>query len=113
MIKIIILNDLRNEIFKTFKKESLKIYKLIKELKNNPNKGKVIGHVGKTTIRELKYQTFRFYFLIESDKLILFNSQNLQDLLIKFVKMSKKNNQQKAIDEIKQILSKIGFKDIK
>ena len=109
MIKIIILNSLRNEIYRKFKKDSLKVYSLIKELKKNPNKGKVLGHVGHISIRELKFKTFRFYYILDGHKLDLFNKEQLKELLIKFIRMSKKNNQQETINEIKTILKTIGF----
>jgi hypothetical protein len=108
MIKIIILNKLRDEIYKTFKKDSLKIYSLIEELQNNSHKGKILGHIGNMSIRELKYKNFRFYFIIDGHKLYLFNKDQVSELLIRFVRMSTKNNQQKTIDEIKTILEKIG-----
>ena len=108
MIKVIILNKLRNEIYKTFKKESLHIYTLLEELQTNPQKGKVLGHVGNMSIRELRYKNFRFYFILDGHKLYLFGKNEINELLIRFVKMSNKNNQQKTIDEIKAILGKIG-----
>ncbi|MFC1722885.1 hypothetical protein ACFL0V_01995 [Nanoarchaeota archaeon] len=109
MIKIIIVRSLRNELLKKLKKDSLKVYKLIGELKSNPNKGKSLGHVGHISIRELKYKTFRFYYILDGHKLNLFNRDQLKELLIKFIAMSKKNNQQETIDEIKAILKTIGF----
>lgn len=104
MIKIIVLGTLKNEIFKTFKKDSLKVYFLIEELKTNPNKGKILGHVGSISIRELKYKSYRFYFILDGHKLNLFNKKLIKELLIRFIKMSKKHNQQKVIDDIKKIL---------
>ena len=109
MIKIFVLHSLRDEIYKKFKKESVKIASLMEELKNNPNKGKTLGHVGHISIRELKYKTFRFYYILDGYKLSLYNKEQIKELLIKFVKMSKKNDQQYAIDEIKKILKIIGF----
>lgn len=104
MIKIIILNRLRDEIYKKFKRDSYKIFSLIGTLKENPNKGKVIGFVGDMCIREIKYKSFRFYFILNKNKLNLFNQNKLRDLLIRFIEMSKKNNQQKTINKIKEIL---------
>ncbi len=104
MIKIIILNKLRNEIWKTFKKDSLKVYSLIESLKINPNKGKTIGQIGVISIRELKFRSFRFYYILNLNSLNLFNKEQLEELLIKFVEMSKKNNQQKTIERIKQTI---------
>ena len=111
-IKIIILNRLRNDIFKTFKKDALKVYSLIEELNQNPNKGKILGHVGSISIRELKYKSFRFYFILDAYKLSLFNNSELKELLVKFIEMSKKNNQKKMIQEIRFILSNLDFDDI-
>jgi hypothetical protein len=110
MINIIVLNKLRDEIYKTFKKDSLKVYNLIGSLKTNPQKGNVLGHVGNMSIRELKYQNYRFYFTVDGHKLYLFSKGQIEELLIRFIRMSTKNRQQKTIDEIKQILEKIGEK---
>lgn len=107
MIKLIILKTLRDEILKTFKKESLKIYSLLREMETNPHKAKVLGHVGNISIREIKYKNFRFYFILDGHKLYLFSKGLVEELLIQFIKMSKKNNQQKTIDEIKQMLKLI------
>ena len=108
MIKIIILNSLRNEIYNTFKKDSLKIYSLIEGLKKNPKKGKILGHVGNISIRELKYKSYRFYFILDGHKLMLFSKGSISELLIRFIRMSKKNNQDKVINEIKLIIEKLG-----
>lgn len=113
MIKIIVLNSLRNEIYKIFKKDSIKVYSLFEELKLNPKKGKILGHVGNMSIRELKYQTYRFYFIIDGHKLFLFDKGRIEELLIRFIKMSKKDNQQKVINEIKLILKRIGEEGFK
>jgi len=108
MIRIIILNRLRNEIYKIFKKDSMKIYSLIEELQTTPQKGKILGHVGNMSIRELRYKNFRFYFIVDGHKAYLLHKDQIHELLIRFVRMSTKNNQQKTIDEIKDILEKIG-----
>ena len=89
MIQVIVLNKLRDEIYKTFKNESLKIYNLIDDLQTNPEKGKVLGHVGNMSIRELKYRDYRFYFILDGHKLYLFTKNQTEDLLIRFVRMSK------------------------
>lgn len=108
MIKIIILNRLRDEIVKTFKKDALKVFSLIEGLKENPQRGKVLGHVGGMSIREIKHAAYRFYFVVDGHHLYLFTKDQAKELLIRFVRMSKKNDQQKTIDEIKLILEKIG-----
>jgi mRNA-degrading endonuclease RelE of RelBE toxin-antitoxin system len=108
MIKIIILNSLRNKIYKIFKQDSLKVYKKIKQLKNNPNKGKILAHIGTITLREIRHNTFRLYYTIDKNKLNLFNQEKLEELLIKFIELSKKNKQQKTIDKLKEILKKLN-----
>lgn len=111
MINIIILNSLRDDIYKIFKKDSLKVYSLIEKLKKNPNQGKVLGHVGHISIRELKYKSFRFYFILDGHRLDMFNKKQIKELLIRFIAMSKKNNQRKTIEQIKDILKKINAED--
>ena len=110
MIQIVILNSLRNDIYKTFKKGALKIYALIEKLKVNPNQGKVLGHVGSMSIRELRYTSFRFYYILDGNKLRLFNQSKIRELLIQFIAMSKKNDQQKTIREIYELIERVDGK---
>lgn len=111
-VKIHVKKELREQIYKTFKEDSKKIYKLIRSLEENPNKGKKLGIVAGISIREIKYKTFRIYFLLEKNELYLFNKKEIQELLIKFIEMSKKNDQEKTIEEIKLLLKYIKFEDI-
>jgi midasin (ATPase involved in ribosome maturation) len=108
MAKVEIINSLFEEIKKRFKGESYKIIDLLESLENNPKKGKILGNVGGIVIKEIRYKSFRFYFITDGFKLKCFNESELVDLLIKFVRMSDKNSQQKVIDEIKYILRIIG-----
>lgn len=108
MAKVEIVESLFEEIEKTFKKDATKIYDLIESVANSPSKGRVVGTVGGIVIKELKYQGYRFYFLADGFKLKFINSEGLQDLLLKFVRMSSKKHQQKVIEEIKHILIIIG-----
>ena len=110
MAKVIITKDLENQINKIFKKESVKVFSLLLTLKENPKKGKLLGTVGGIVIKELKYKSFRFYFLADGYKLKFLNEEELIDILLKFVRMSDKKHQQKTIDEIKTILKTIGPK---
>jgi len=102
--KVEIVQSLLDEIKKKFKGESHKIIDLLETLEENPHKGKSVGQVGGLLVKELKYGSFRFYFIVDGNKLKIFSKEELTDLLIKFVRMSSKNNQQKVIDEIKYIL---------
>lgn len=107
-IKIIISKSLRNDIYKKFKKESLKIYNLIETVRENPYKGKYLGKVSTLIIKELKYKNFRLYYLIDENKLILFKKEEIEELLVKFIALSTKNDQQKTINKIKLILERIN-----
>lgn len=108
MAEVIITESLKNEILKKFKKESKKIFKLIYSLKENPKKGKEVGCVSNIVIKELKYEKYRFYFITNGFDIKFLEIKNLQDLVIKFIRMSDKKNQQKIINEIKGILRKLG-----
>ena len=70
-------------------------------LEDNPHKGKALGNVGGIVIKELRYKSFRLYFITDGEKLKVFDNDKLVDLLIRFVRMSDKKDQQKTIDEIK------------
>ena len=108
MARVEILEDLKDEILKKFKSESKVIFKLMHSLSENPQKGKLIGQVGGIVIKEIKYKSFRFYFITDGQKLKVMDESNLIDLLIRFVKMSDKKDQQETISEIKRILQKFG-----
>lgn len=108
MAKVIITKKLEEEIQKIFKKESIKILERMKELEKNPHMGKPIGQVSGTIIKEIRYENYRFYCITDGFKLKMFEQSELQDLIIKFVRMSDKKSQQKVIDEIKEILRKFG-----
>jgi hypothetical protein len=108
MAKVEIVHSLFEEIQKQFKGESHEIIDLMESLENNPHKGKALGHVAGIVIKELKYKNFRFYFIAEGYKLKFFDEKSLVDLLIRFVRMSDKKDQQKTIEEIRKILLNFG-----
>ncbi len=108
MAKVEISEKLKEEIFKKFKGESKKIFSLMYSLKDNPKKGKELGTVAGVAIKELKYKSFRFYFITNGYQLRILDSDGLKEMIIKFVRMSGKKEQQKTINEIKSILKKVG-----
>lgn len=110
MARVIITKSLELEINKKFKKESIDIFELMSTLEDNPKKGKYISKVGNIVIKEIRYESNRFYFISDSYKLKFLGVDELGDLLVKFVRMSDKKNQQKVIDEIKDVLKVIGEK---
>lgn len=108
MAKVVITQFLEKEINKRFKKESVKIFELIFNLIDNPKKGKEVGSVGGIVIKEIKHRVYRFYFITDGFKVKFLKSNELTDLLIKFMRISDKDTQQKVIDEIKNVLRKLG-----
>jgi hypothetical protein len=73
-------------------------------LGKNPYKGKALGNVGGIVIKELKYESFRFYFITDGFKLKIMDKEKLMDLLIRFVRMSDKKHKQQVINDIRKIL---------
>ncbi len=108
MAKVEIVKSLAKQIKKKFKGESYEIIKLLRGLEKNPNKGKLIGQFSSFKVKELKYKKFRFYFIIELNNINVLSKEELVDMLMKFVRMSDKKEQQKTISEIREILIKIG-----
>src|SRR3989344_3549351 len=84
MAKVEIVRSLLEEIKKKFKGESHKIIDLMESLEENPHKGKPIGNVGGILIKELRYESFRFYFITDGFKIKLLEKEDLSDLLIMF-----------------------------
>lgn len=108
MAKVVITSELEEEINKRFKQESVEVFSLLYTLTDNPYKGKELLHVGKTLLKEIKYEKFRFYFITDGYKIKFLKATELQDLVIKFVRMSDKKEQQKVIEEIKHVLRSLG-----
>ena len=108
MAKVEITKSLFEEIESKFKQESITIFNLLQELEEHPYKGKLLGTVGGIVIKEIKYKSFRFYFITDGFKLKCMSEQYLIDLLLRFVRMSDKKHQQATINEIKHILRSIG-----
>jgi len=108
MVKVIINPSLEKAIDKKFKKQSIEVFKLIYSLKENPHKGKKISSVGGIIIKELKYENYRFYFIVDGNKLRIYSKKELENLLIQFITMSDKKHQQKTIDEIKRFLKMLN-----
>lgn len=108
MAKVIITLQLKEEIYTRFKGQSTKIFELMYALADNPHKGKPLGNVGALVIKELRYENYRFYFITDGFKIKVLKKEELDYLIIKFVRMSDKKTQQKTIDEIKEILRKLG-----
>ena len=113
MAKVEIILSLFEEIQRKFKGEAHEVIDLIETLETNPNKGKLLGSVGGIVIKEIRYKSFRFYFITDGYKLKFFDEQSLADLLIRFVRMSDKKDQQQTINEIRKILLNFGSEGFK
>jgi len=109
MAKVVITPELREEVFSKFKAQSETIFSHMKQLETEPHRGKPVGNVGGVVIKELKYEKFRFYCVTDGHVLKFGSADELAALLIKFVRMSEKKDQQKTIDEIKNILRSMGM----
>ena len=110
MVQVTILETLKDEILKKFKGESKIVFKQMYSLAENPHKGKLLGNVGGIVIKELRYKSFRFYFIADGYKLKIMEESKLVDLLIRFVRMSDKKDQQQTINKIRKILLNFGLK---
>ncbi len=108
MAIVVITKTLEKEINNKFKQESVTIFSMMQELKTNPKKGHIVGVVGRILIKELKYKKFRYYFITDGYKIKFLKTEELKNLIIKFVRMSDKKTQQKVIDEIKSVLRNLG-----
>lgn len=109
MVKLEIVKSLVLDIKKKFNKvEANRIIDLIQSLKENPKRGKLLSSVGGILIKELKYKNFRFYFITDGFKFKFLDEEELVEILLRFVRMLDKKNQQQTINEIKRTLKIIG-----
>ena len=108
MVEVEIAEGLYESVEATFKKEASKVFDLMESLKTSPRKGKPLGSVGGIVIKEIRYKSFRFYFITDGHKLKCLDEESLTTLLIRFVRMSDKKHQQQVIDEIKHVLRNLG-----
>jgi hypothetical protein len=108
MAKVIITSFLEKEVNKRLRQDAVTVFELMLELEENPKKGKPVGSVGNVQIGEIKFRKFRFYFVTDRYKVKFLSADELKDLIIKFVRMSDKKEQQETIEQIKDVLRKIG-----
>ncbi len=113
MPKVVISEQLFKQLEKKFSKaEANKVVDLMESLEDHPYKGKELAHVGNVVIKEIKYKKFRFYCIADGHMLKFGTEEELAHLLIKFVRMSEKKDQQKIISEIKDVLTSFGFEGL-
>ena len=92
---------------KTSQTEAKEIVKIL--MKTKPTDGDYLALVKNVLIRERKLKTFRFYFVQQNDKVEIMTKEEISDRILKFVALSKKNNQQDIIDKLKKELLEFGF----
>ena len=100
MARVEIAPKLKEQIMKKFKQESITIFKQLKSLGENPNKGKIVGNIKEILLKEIKYLKFRFYFITDGRVLKFGTKSELEMLIIIFLAMSEKKDQKKIIKEI-------------
>jgi len=108
MVTVVISPFLEREINDRCKGESVKVFTLLLSLQEQPKKGKIVGTVGAIVIEEIKYGVYRFYFITDGYKVKVLNAEELSDVLIKVVRMSDKDGQEKIISEIKAVVRQLG-----
>ena len=109
MVVVKIDESLVKKLEKRFNAKELKeIKSLFLTLQENPYQGDVLYAFGNFVLKEKKYKTFRFYFLHSRKILIIKDVEKLKDEIIRFIEMSKKNDQQKVIDRLKGMLGRLG-----
>jgi len=104
MAIVVISKSLEKEVNKRLKNESKRVFELMLQLEQQPKKGKSVGHIGSIQIKEIKYKKFRFYFVTDYYRVKYLSVEELKNLIIKFVRMSDKKDQQIVIDQIKDVL---------
>ena len=72
----------------------------MQSLEENPHKGKVVGNAKEIMLKEIKYSKFRFYFITDGRILKFGTKEELEMMLIKFLAMSEKKDQNKIIKKI-------------
>ena len=110
MAKVEITEKLYKQIEKTFStSQANKLFDMLEYLEENPHKGKKLSAVSGVLIKEIKFLKYRFYCITDNHVLKFGTQEELADLLIKFIRMSEKKDQQKTINEIKDTLQSLGF----
>ena len=89
MAKVVIAENLKDEILKKFKEESKKIFRLMYSFGENPHKGKELGNAGGIVIKESRYKGFRFYFITDGYKLKVMSESDADECM----EMIKSRNQ--------------------
>jgi len=108
MVIVRIDKSLVKKLEKRFNKKELReLKKVFLSLEENPDQGDLLYAFGNFVLKEKKYKTFRFYFLHSRKILIIKDFEKLKHEIIRFIEMSKKNDQQRVIDKLKTMMNKL------
>lgn len=77
--------------------------------KTQPTDGDYVALVANILLKERKIKSFRFYFVQDNKQIQFLSKEELKNRILKFIAISKKNNQQDVIDKLKDDLKKFGF----
>lgn len=106
MVIVRIDKTLVKKLERRFNKKELKeLKKIFLSLQENPYQGDLLYAFGNFVLKEKRYKTFRFYFLHSKKILLIKDVQKLKDEIIRFIEMSKKNDQQRVIDKLKEMMN--------
>ena len=101
MVVVVVTQSLDRELKKRLNKdEYYKVKRCFLTLKKDPYKGKLLHVIGNVILKELRWKTFRFYFFTSHNLIKILSDTDLEKELVKFVRMSKKNDQARVIQEI-------------
>ncbi len=104
--------EFSRDFVKSLKKYSSKTEskRLIRKLSaTTPSEMDFVTSVANIVIREKRIKSFRYYFINDQDRRHIITKEELDYFLIKFVALSKKNNQQQVINNLKEELQRFGF----
>ena len=101
MVIVAVTLALDKELKKRLNKdEYAQVKKKFQTLKKDPYKGKLLHVLGNVVLKELRWKSFRFYFLTSHNLIKIVAKTDLEKELVKFIRMSKKSDQTKVIKEV-------------
>jgi hypothetical protein len=105
--------EFSKQFIKELKKHTSKpeAKRLVRKLaETTPSEGDFVALIANIVIREKRLKTFRFYFITDGTRKHVITKDEFKEFLVKFVALSKKNDQQEVIDKLKSDLKRNGFK---
>jgi len=97
--------EFTQEFKKNFSKQEAK--NIVKKLiETRLTQGDLITQIDNILIKERKIKTHRFYFVQQYRRIQILTKEEIKQHLLQFIALSKKNNQQKIIDKVKEDIKK-------